>query len=55
MKLLLYIIDLNGAQGRNRTTDTRIFNGDCSRLLYNYSDLMCHIFRVRQSVFLATF
>ena len=33
------IKELNGARGRNRTTDTRIFNGDGSRFLFDYSSL----------------
>jgi hypothetical protein len=48
-------IDLSGAQSRNRTSDTRIFNGDGSSFLYNYSGLTCNILSVRQSVFLVTF
>jgi hypothetical protein len=42
----------SGARGRNRTTDTRIFNAGGGRLLFYYCDLATHIFGVRKSVFL---
>jgi hypothetical protein len=41
-----------GARGRNRTTDTRIFNGDGNRFLFYYINLTWHIFSVCKSVFL---
>ena len=46
------IVGLNGAQGRNRTTDTRIFNAVGSRLVFDYCDLAYWFFGVRKSVFL---
>jgi hypothetical protein len=42
---------LSGARGRNRTTDTRIFNADGSRFMFYYSDLAYRNFSVRKSVF----
>ena len=45
---------LSGARGRNRTTDTRIFNAEVSRFLFYYCELAYIIFGVRKSVFLMT-
>jgi hypothetical protein len=46
------LFDLYGARGRNRTTDTRIFNADGSRFLFYHGDLAYSDFGVRKSVFL---
>jgi len=48
---LNHIRELNGARGRNRTTDTRIFNGGGSIIPLNYSDFTYNNFCVRKSVF----
>ena len=44
--------DLSGARGRNRTTDTRIFNRDGNKYLNEYSKLYERKFGVCKSVFL---
>jgi hypothetical protein len=48
------IVGLNGAQGRNRTTDTRIFNGGGVNYLLIINGLRSDIFGVRASVFLVS-
>ena len=45
-------LGLNGAQGRNRTTDTRIFNGAGVSYIFIISDLCVYIFSVLMNVFL---
>ena len=45
----------NGAQGRNRTTDTRIFNGGGVNYMFKINDLRGEIFGVCASVFLVSF
>jgi hypothetical protein len=42
----------SGARGRNRTTDTRIFNRNGNKYLNEYSNLYVHKFAVCKSVFL---
>ena len=45
-----YFPDLSGARGRNRTTDTRIFNIDGSREFSEYSMLYLQETGVHKSV-----
>jgi hypothetical protein len=42
----------SGARGRNRTTDTRIFNRDDNKWLNKYNNLYDYKFGVRKSVYL---
>ena len=50
-----YLPDLSGARGRNRTTDTRIFNGDGVNYTFINNGLRGDIFGVRIGVFLVSF
>ena len=51
-KQTIDFIDIYGAQGRIRTTETGIFNEDGSVLLLNYCRLNGEFFGERKSVFL---
>ena len=53
--ITLLILGLNGAQGRNRTTDTKIFNGGGINYIFINNSLRGDIFGVRISVFLVSF
>jgi hypothetical protein len=48
-------LSLNGAQGRNRTTDTRIFNGGGVNFIFKINKLRGETFGVCASVFLVSF
>jgi hypothetical protein len=45
----------SGARGRNRTTDTRIFNGGGVNCMFKINNLRGEIFGVCASVFLVSF
>ena len=53
-RIVIFVIDSilkSGARGRNRTTDTRIFNRSENRLFNKYNDLFDHKIGVHKNVF----